>query len=287
MKTEIPTIDPSNPYYRKLLSLRETHQLETHEAGGLTWRYLASGSGEAVLLLPGGLRRADSVFDSILDLEGSRRVVAVELPLAPGMAELLAGIRDILRRESIEKTAVIGRSFGGMVAQCFVRAYPELVTRLVLCHTTAPAGEQATKGVRQARRIFRLMPAGLAARIMIRQLETILTTGATEESAAFWRWYLAELGASGLGKQEVLNRLELGMDALERYPFSPDDLEDWPGRVLLVLAEDDPAVPPSSREQLVGTYPRAELKLFSDGGHSAAHRHPEEYRKTIEEFLSA
>jgi maspardin len=280
-------MDDSNPHFARLAALRASHEPRTLRFGGIDWRYLAAGTGEPVLLLPGALRRADSVFDSILDLEGSHRVLAVEYPLAPTMSDLLAGIREVLRHESVDRTAVIGRSFGGIVAQCLVRACPEVVSRIALCHTTAPSGKEAAKNTRTVRRMLKLMPRSLATQVVLRQLDVTLTTGAALESAAFWRWYLADLASSGFGKPQIINHLDLGVDALERHPFAAGDLEGWPGKVLLVLAEDDPATPSSSREEIARLYPTATLRLFADGGHNAAHRHPEEYRAAIEAFLSA
>ena len=83
-----------------------------------------------MLLLPGGTLVPDPCF-IVLDALGQRyRVIAPAYPAAHMMAELVTGLNGILDVEHIAAVNVVGSSFGGYLAQCFVRAHPDRVNSL-------------------------------------------------------------------------------------------------------------------------------------------------------------
>jgi pimeloyl-ACP methyl ester carboxylesterase len=69
--------------------------------------------------------------------------------------------------------------------------------------------------------------------------------------------------------------------------FTAQDLAGWPGKVLLVLAEDDPASPDRVRSALQVLYPQAALHLFRGTGHTAGVTNQEEYQAVMDKFLRA
>ena len=86
-----------------------------------------------MLLLPGALAAADSTW---LTLPHFRfRVIAPTYAPVSTMAELVDRIAGILDCEGIRTAAVSGGSYGGMVAQAFVRRHPDRTERLILSHT--------------------------------------------------------------------------------------------------------------------------------------------------------
>lgn len=111
---------------------------------GLHLYYEIHGSGEALLLLHGGLG-AGLMFSPILpELSKTHRVITVDLqghghtadidrPLSmDAMAEDLAGLLNYLK---IAKTDVMGYSMGGAVGLRLAVQHPEVVNRLVLVST--------------------------------------------------------------------------------------------------------------------------------------------------------
>jgi len=60
------------------------------------------------------------------------------------------------------------------------------------------------------------------------------------------------------------------LDLAENHRFTPDDLSDWPGRILLLMADDDPATPEPAREAMAAFHPQAQMRLFSGSGHATA-----------------
>jgi pimeloyl-ACP methyl ester carboxylesterase len=69
-------------------------------------------------------------------------------------------------------------------------------------------------------------------------------------------------------------------------PYTPDDLKDWPGILLLVFGSDDPGTPPDVREAMQRLYPRAEVRVFEGSGHTLAASRQEEYYQIIGDFLA-
>ena len=89
-----------------------------------------------------------------------------------------------------------------------------------------------------------------------------------------------------LSREDMLAMMQRLIDQTDRHTFSPEDLEDWPGKILLVFGSEDPATPLKKREAMQELYPKAEVKVFDGGEHGIAITHQEEYFSVIDEFLS-
>ena len=76
------------------------------------------------------------------------------------------------------------------------------------------------------------------------------------------------------------------IDQTDNYTYSADDLEDWPGEILLVFGSEDPATPLTRREAMRELYPQAEMNVFEGGEHGIAITHQQEYFAVIDEFLA-
>ncbi len=112
------------------------------EANGLRTRVLHAGEGETMLVLIHGAEADADMWAPYLEgLARGRRVLAPDLPghgssaspddmdcSPPGVARWLAGLLDA---EGVESTALLGHSFGGVVATSLALEIPERVDRLV------------------------------------------------------------------------------------------------------------------------------------------------------------
>ena len=67
--------------------------------------------------------------------------------------------------------------------------------------------------------------------------------------------------------------------------FTPEDLAQWKGRILLLMADDDPATPEPVRQAIMAMYPQVQVRLFSGSGHMTAALQQEEYFAAMDEFL--
>lgn len=260
---------------------REEHPLKQAVISGQEWEYIAAGQGErALLLLPGALGVADSTWITLPHFEPRFRVIAPTYAPVLTMAELVDGIAGILDREGIERAAVSGGSYGGLVAQAFVRRHPGRTERLILSHTAVPDADRA-RPLRWALKLLGWMPEGLLRTLYRKRLAGLLPR--TPEAAEF-RAYTEEVTGRA-AKKEILALFWRAADFLAHYRLRPEDLDGWPGRILLLMSEDDPVTPEPARKALQALYPNAEVHLFSGSGHATALLQPDRYFEVMDRFL--
>lgn len=112
--------------------LRE-HPEKTLRVGPVDWSYRVAGRGEeGLLLLPGALGGGEAYFELAESVSSEFRSILIDYPLVSGLDEMLSGLASILAREGIDRTALLGGSFGVMVAQSFRLRFPDRTTRVVL-----------------------------------------------------------------------------------------------------------------------------------------------------------
>jgi pimeloyl-ACP methyl ester carboxylesterase len=250
---------------------------------GVPWSYLTGGHGDTPLLvLSGALAIPDISWVSIANFATRWQLIVPAYPPVSTMNALVDGIAAILHHEGVEQAHVIGGSYGGFVAQIFVRRHPQLTRSLVLSHTLPPYAETAAR-MRRFARLLSWMPMGLVRRLMRRVFRSMMPDW-SEETACLLAVF-DELIRYTLGKRDVVGILERTAD-FSAQSFGPDDLSGWPGKVLLVFGEDDAATPPDVRQKLEALYPGCQVHLFEGAGHSTSVTHQDEYMAVIDEFLS-
>jgi pimeloyl-ACP methyl ester carboxylesterase len=183
----------------------------------------------------------------------------------------------------IERVCVMGGSAGGSVAQVFVRRHPEMVEALVVSQAGVPNPERGRK-IRKALRWLRLMPMGVLRMIARKRLSGLLPAGHPE--LVFIRAYMDEALRYHLHKKGFVNLCRRGADLDLNWRFEREDLADWSGKVLLIMADDDPSTPQPVREALMALYPEARIHVFHGVGHAAPLLRREEYLAVIERFLT-
>jgi pimeloyl-ACP methyl ester carboxylesterase len=269
----------------RLEIFRKNHSYREISTRGVRWRYLLCGQGERILLLPSGGTRVPDMYLLLFEaLEPELRLVAPAYPPLPTMAALVDGMIDILNTERIEQVDLLGSSFGGFVAQCFVRGYPERVRDLILANTGVP-GTSPLPGLSLLIKLFELLPEDL-----VRQ-----ATGwnwrrwfkAPKEERAFWLGLIDEILATQLTKADLVNALREMLDYATHYRFTSHDLALWPGRVLLIESEQDEAFSPAARRALRAVHPHAQVHTFGGAGHAVMVTAPQAYLRAVLTFLQA
>jgi pimeloyl-ACP methyl ester carboxylesterase len=271
--------------WEELREFRAAHPLERATVNGVGWSYVAGGAGEeALLLLPGGAMVGEAGFTRIPAFEDRYRVIAPDYPEVSTAAELLDGLAGVLDAEGVRAAHVLGPSYGGLVAQCFVRRHPERVRTLILANTLVPPRSLLWLS-KDFVALLPLVPAGLLRALRERTLARAFSgvPSVPQVDQVFWRDYQHGL-VSRLSKAELLSMYRVGIDLIERFRFAPDDLASWPGRVL-ILESDEDILTPEQRAELRRCYPRAVVHTFRGAGHTPWMSHKKEYLSVINEFL--
>jgi pimeloyl-ACP methyl ester carboxylesterase len=119
--------------------------------GGVQWQYRVAGNGDRGLLLPGAVGDGDAYLTLAPPLASTDTLIAIAYPAVDSLTALLDGLRDILDREGAESTDVLGGSFGGLLAQAFLRRFPQRTRRVVLSATGAAKPERAASSEKWSR----------------------------------------------------------------------------------------------------------------------------------------
>jgi maspardin len=248
---------------------------------GVEWEYLTGGEGDRnLLLLPGAQGTGASVWANAEHFSQRFRWVAPSYPPLATMTELADGAAGLLDHLGMPSAAVAGGSYGGFVAQVLVRRHPERVERLILSHTGPPRPQRGQQ-IAGALRWLRFLPL-FALRAQYRKVMMGLVPNLPE--LALTRAYLEELIALQVTKAGLLGGYRRVVD-FDGQRFAPDDLDGWPGRILLMMADDDPATPEPVRREMQNLYPRAEVALFAGSGHATGVLLRDEYLAAMDAFL--
>ncbi|MFN0031900.1 MAG: alpha/beta fold hydrolase [Flavobacteriales bacterium] len=182
-----------------------------------------------------------------------------------------------------EPIAVLGNSYGGVVAAFFAEKYPELVNKLVIydspvcCYTSAYADSLAhTLGVESVRNL--LSPLD----VRENKISLDLVFHDQPYIPTFLRKQMVKYGSKPAAPVQVklLEWLIENEDELNTHIFS------WQCPVYVVWGEFDILIPTTTRDALVSRYniPPARVCTFSNAAHAANVEFPDQfvvYLKTI------
>ncbi len=271
---------------RKFLAFCDAYPYHSIPHNGFEWPYLTSaGSGTPLLILSGALTHPDISWQSIAHFGEQHRIIVPAYPAVRTMDGLCDGIAAILRQEKVESAHVMGGSYGGFVGQVFVRRFPTLTRSLILSHTAVPD----STGIEQSRRTMKalfLLPTGVLRWLLNRSLGKLLPADSSSPSIQLMLALFHEVMDFRLTKADFISIMDRTLDFYGRA-FTAEDLAGWRGKMLLVLAEDDPASPAIVRSKFKDLYPKAAWKLFRGGGHATSVTNQSEYQAVMDDFLRA
>ncbi|SRR6266571_491672 len=266
----------------RLQAFRMAHPRAHIAIGGTTWSYLLGGQGpETFVLLPGGERIGDIGFPLFQQFEREYRCLYPSYPPFPTMNAIVDGLAALLDRLSIERVMLFAASFGGDVGQCLVRKYPHRVSKLLLLNTGVP-DKKIGEATKRMKPLVTLLPLSIV-RSLMRQI-LVKALAVRSEERLFWRAALHELVAN-LTRADIVSSFDETIDYRLNYRFSPDDLTTWPGKVLILQSDDDPATKPQMRMALRNLYPQAQVHTFHQAGHTPFLSQPDKFYPLVRTFL--
>ena len=265
-----------------LKTFREQYPLKTIPVDNIDWTYHTAGSGEKTILwLVGGLKKADAACQTIPLLVDSYHIIAPDYPALLTMKDLADGLAAICEAENAESVYVLAGSFGGMLAQVFLREYPDTVSKIILSTTTAPDKNHIER-YQQLLDMAKLAPENLLKETA--QSQMFGTIAPPDSEADFYRAYLKELYEQRLSKADIVSIYEAIIDYMGR-DFSADDLVNWEGKMLIINSDNDATFGPEVQDSLSGLYPRATIHTFEGAGHSPGSTRRDEFFALVRNFF--
>jgi proline iminopeptidase len=196
----------------------------------------------------------------------------------------LEAIRDAL---SLDRIAVLGDSYGGMIAMAYAAAHPEHVARLILSDSGAPSWknlvhllpqvfpDREQQGEAAAKKLD-ADPEAAAQAGLVNHMRMIFYSAEKRDA------YVAHMG--DLGFVPAVGRAV--QQSTENLDLSPK-LGSFHFPTLVITGRYDMNVAPLTAWRMAQAIPGAQIVFFEKSGHLPAYEEPEKYLKVLETFLAS
>jgi proline iminopeptidase len=207
-------------------------------------------------------------------------------PNAPQNMEAQVADLDAIREAlTLEHVAVLGDSYGGMIAMAYAAAHPEHVARLILSDSGAPSWkglvhllpqvfpDREEQGEREAKKLAADPQAAAQADLVNHMRMMFYSTEMRDAYVA----HMGDLGfepAVGRAVQQSTENLDLTAK-LAGFHFP----------TLVITGRYDMNVAPLTAWRMAHAIPGAQLVFFEKSGHLPAYEEPEKYLQTLDSFL--
>jgi pimeloyl-ACP methyl ester carboxylesterase len=250
-----------------------------------TWRYYRLGAGAPILWLTGGLRRAALGFAFLERLATRHLVIAPDYPPVQTTDEFLAAFDTILHTEDIQTCTLGGQSYGGLLAQVNLAHRPGAVDQLILS-SSGPAnyGKGWLPVEYAAIALARLLPEKAVKNMLIGGLVKLISLPAAER--AQWLETIDAVMQHELSRADVISHFAVAADIIRRGLVTPAAYSNWPGRVIVLSAQNDPTQSKKDLPRYEQLFGRAvQVVDMGNLGHAAALFSPDTYVALLEEAL--
>jgi proline iminopeptidase len=207
-------------------------------------------------------------------------------PGAPqDMDSQVADLEAVRDRLGFEKFALLGDSYGGMVAMAYAAAHPEHVGKLILSDSAAPSWgsmvhllPQVFPDIEEESAADDKKLAGdtdAAARLSLRNHFRMIFYSPEMQDA-----YMAKMG--DLGYEPAV--AEAVSKATEKLDLTPA-LRSFRFPTLVITGRYDMNVAPLTAWHMARAIPGAKIVFFEKSGHLPSYEEPEKYEAVLESFL--
>ncbi len=272
---------------RRFQDFLDTHTLKHAEFKGKSISYYCCGDGEkTVLAFSGGHTGPWGIYNFVQGLEREFRVVVVDFSYCEILDDFSQCVNQVLDSEGIGRVCLSGQSLTGMFAQSYFRRNMDRVEAMVLTNTLAPKRERNKKG---ALAMMRLFPSFLLNPLLKKKLSRLgkiegeISPEAEERLRFRMALLLHDMDCVG-SKKTLLSIMKMLYEFNTEDEPLPEAFKQWPGRVLIVTAEDEPYH--EDADSLMKLYPHPELYSFPAGWkHSAPLVHMQKFHSLLQNFF--
>lgn len=248
---------------------------------GIDLYYEVHGTGPALLFAHGGGGNHLSWWQQVPELSRDFRCVTFDHrgfgasrdhADGPGPRAFVEDLRQLLDHLGIAKAALVGQSMGGWTVLGFAAAYPDRVSALVLCDTSA--GLDDPEVVREQAAALRDAPRGGLAQVLTRAYAADFP--AKDPVRCFLYQQI-----SGLNQDVPANLISTLFGVKHRA----DALIEHRVPTMLIVGEEDALAPPKIMELMARGIPQARFIQVPGAGHSVYFERPAEFNRLLLGFL--
>ncbi|MFX0048810.1 MAG: alpha/beta fold hydrolase [Candidatus Hermodarchaeota archaeon] len=204
------------------------------------------------------------------------------------MAEDVNGLTEFL---NIEKAHIIGRSFGGMIAQNYTLLYPEKVANLILIATNYGGTDKQWVEIAKNGRLEEVETLKHDPLKAFKQKSKWLfhIKFRKEMEANPTRKFYNIFSMEDLIKESTINPSEpkdiINQAEAMKTHYTLEKLGEIKNKTLLIAASHDRQTPVSVMMEMSNRIPNSELKIINEAGHFMTLSRASEVNKIILEFL--
>jgi proline iminopeptidase len=209
--------------------------------------------------------------------------------VAPGadqsMDSQVADLEAVRAQLGLNTVALVGDSYGGLLAMAYAAAHPEHVARLVLSDSAAPSWSSMVHLLPQVFPDIEQQDAAeqkrlgsdtdAAARASLRNHFRMIFYSPAKRDA-----YMAHMGSLGYepAVAEAVSKATATLDLTPR-------LAGFRFPTLVITGRYDMNVAPITAWRMAHAIPGAKIVFFEQSGHLPSYEEPEKYRQVLEAFL--
>ncbi len=266
-------------------TFRRTHHIRQTTIAGNQWCWYIGGVGsQTVVILPGagafGALGAEVMFPVIAALEQQFRVVSFGYPTeAATVRELVEGILAMLAEQHVQQAAFLGHSLGSLLTLCFLSAYPQQVTSVMIANFALPSPSHM-RSLKTALSLIVRLPRWITFRVVKAQFRRVLPDTPDD----FWRAYLTGKEAES-SFQHMTTHYRCMLDFVQHWHISPERFASWHGRALILESDNERDVTPQERANTAALFVNPSIHVFHQAGHLSFITNTQEFIETVTRFL--
>jgi pimeloyl-ACP methyl ester carboxylesterase len=252
--------------------------------------YESHGTGEPLVLIAGFASGAWQWFKQIDDLSQNFRVITfdargisrskLEENETVSISTIADDICELLDKLGIEKTSILGTSFGGFVAQDFALRYPERLNKLVLACTSFGGKNHVLPDNIEALSAF----STIADLNSLERIRKFMIPAFTKDFAEN-NFDIIEQVCKLRGVNEVPESVYLQQLQAATTFDTQAEVSRITAETLIVTGDKDQVVPMQNSINLAKEIPKSRLEIIENSGHLFFIEQAEKFNEIVEEFL--
>ena len=262
------------------------------ELNGIEIHYDTSGSGPALILIPGWGGSGESWRSEMINLLASRFTVITYDPRGTGQSDkpnepyttkrFADDVVELLKQLHLTSAHILGFSMGGSIAQVVALEHPEIVQSLILCSTSALGGPRFPMDPQNAKKFASIRnpppgsPLDYGARVIIELLYPPEYVKAHRDELIREEYY-----SEHPTPKETLNH----MSALGETYNAYEKLHLIRIPTLILAGGADVMVSLENSQVIASRIPGARLRIFPGAGHGLLKQMTKEAVAEILAFL--
>lgn len=223
----------------------------------------------------------------LYDQRGTGASKRVQAHASQGMDAQVADLDAVRRALSLERVAILGDSYGGMIAMAYAAAHPEHVARLILSDSPGPSWKEMVHllpqvfpdreeaGAAESKKLA-ADPEAAAQAGLVNHMGMMFYSPERRDTYLKHMGDLGFMPSVGAAVQKATADLDLTAK-LGAFDFP----------TLIINGRYDMNVAPLTAWRLAHAIPGAQLVFFERSGHLPAYEEPQKYSEVLEAFLDA